>query len=218
MNTRQALDSGSTVIVAGVALVMAASYFQKRDARPKPVTWESAETVSAWKEDNKGAIAVGPANAPIVITEFVDFQCPFCAQLAPTIDSIRSAFPNEVSIVFHHFPLSIHKYAVPAAIAAECARSQGRFWPMYHALFARQEAFGPNAWGSFALDAGVPDTAAFARCVSMPEDSFPRIEADQTMGNHEGVSATPTTWVNGRVIRANMKLVAKLVTDSTKSE
>ena len=78
----------------------------------------------------------GPADAPVTVTLFDDFQCPYCARLLPTIEKVMQAYPTQVRVVFKHFPLSMHKFARQAAIASIAARNQGKFWPLHDQLFA----------------------------------------------------------------------------------
>ncbi len=84
----------------------------------------------------------GAANAKVTIVEFSDFQCPFCERAFPTINQIMSEYKGKVKLVYKHFPLtSIHPYAQPAALAAECAREQNKFWDFHDLLFQNQ-----NTW------------------------------------------------------------------------
>lgn len=78
----------------------------------------------------------GASNGRITIVEFSDFECPYCSRYKATTDQILEAYPDDVTVVFKHFPLSFHQYAKPAAIASECAAEQGKFWEMYDELFA----------------------------------------------------------------------------------
>ena len=82
----------------------------------------------------------GPANAPITIIEFSDYQCPFCARVNPTLDRIRQTYPDKVRIVFKDFPLPNHPEAPKASEAAYCAGEQGKYWEMHDRLFANQQA------------------------------------------------------------------------------
>jgi len=134
----------------------------------------------------------------MVIATFMDFTCPYCRSLVPVLDSVLSAFPADVAVDFHHFPLDSHEFAVPGAVAAECAHRQGRFGHMYHVLYDQMESIGMKQWREFAADAGIPDVAAFERCIQLPVDSFLRIGAGRALGESIGVVGTPTIWVNGR--------------------
>ncbi|MCX6745824.1 MAG: thioredoxin domain-containing protein [Candidatus Parcubacteria bacterium] len=78
----------------------------------------------------------GAKNGKITLVEFSDFQCPYCGKNKTTMDQILKAYPNDVTLVFKHFPLSFHPFAKPAVVASECANEQGKFWEMYDKLFA----------------------------------------------------------------------------------
>ncbi|OGY41863.1 MAG: hypothetical protein A2Y82_05405 [Candidatus Buchananbacteria bacterium RBG_13_36_9] len=78
----------------------------------------------------------GAKNGKITIVEFSDFECPYCGSYKTTLDEILKNYPNDVTLVFKHFPLSFHQYAKKAAIASECANESGKFWEMYDKLFA----------------------------------------------------------------------------------
>jgi protein-disulfide isomerase len=87
----------------------------------------------------------GPADAPITIVEFSDYQCPFCARSEPLVKEALAAYPTQARVVFKHFPLtSIHPNAMPAALAAAAAQQQGKFWEMHEKLFANQRALEPE--------------------------------------------------------------------------
>ena len=86
----------------------------------------------------------GPETAPITIVEFSDFQCPFCARVEPTLKQIQDTYKDNVRIVWKHLPLSIHKEAAGAALAAEAAAKQGKFWEFHDVLFANQKKLGPE--------------------------------------------------------------------------
>ena len=88
---------------------------------------------------------------------------------------------------------------MPSAVAAECAERQGRFEAMYQLLFAQQESLGSKDWGDFAEEAGVPDVGTFEECLTLPADSFPRIQAGRDLGLRRNIRGTPTVFVNGRL-------------------
>ena len=77
----------------------------------------------------------GAKDGKITIVEFSDFECPYCGRNKTTTDQILKDYPNDVTLIFKHFPLSFHQYAKPAAVASECANDQGKFWEMYNKLF-----------------------------------------------------------------------------------
>ena len=165
-----------------------------------PESWEEAVVdveIENWREESNLGIRIGPAEARMVVTEFMDFTCPFCAMVVPAVDSLLARHPTDVALVFQHFPLG-RPLSTPSAIASECAERQGKFKPMYRLLFSQQKSLGSKDWVTFAEEAGIQDLAAFDACVAMPADSFPRIGAGRDLGMRRNVNGTPTLYVNGR--------------------
>ncbi|HJZ55835.1 MAG TPA: thioredoxin domain-containing protein, partial [Gemmataceae bacterium] len=97
----------------------------------------------------------GPRTAKVTIALFSDFQCPFCSRVEPTLKQISQAYGKDVRIVWKHRPLSFHPSAMPAALAAEAAREQGKFWQMHDALFAGQAELGPAKYEALAKQLGL---------------------------------------------------------------
>lgn len=200
---RSRLDSIFTGILVSVALGMFGIFLYDRtgSARAVSAPRPAAEAfVEAWQEHNRFGIRLGGAeDAPMVIAEFMDFTCPFCAALAPVTDSLLQAFPQDVALYFHHFPLRGRDLSMPSAIAAECAYEQDRFQAMYRSLFSNAQSIGIWDWAEFARNAEIPDLVAFEHCISRPPEDFPRIAAGRRIGEESGVVGTPTVWVNGHV-------------------
>lgn len=110
----------------------------------------------------------GPADAPVQIVEFFDYECPFCKASEPAIKAVRRKYPKKVAIVHEDFPLTrIHPYAFEAAVAAECVRRQnpGLFIAYHDSLFANQARLGRFSYTRLAARIGVADTSEFHRCV-----------------------------------------------------
>lgn len=197
--SRTKLETVSTVLLAVAAVAVAAVYIYGQLAGGSGVPSMAAEDgeVEGWREDTALSIRVGPADASMIVTEFMDFTCPFCAMVVPAVDSLLARYPADVALIFQHFPLG-RPLSVPSAVATECAARQDKFKPMYQLLFAQQESLGSKDWVTFADEAGVPDLAAFQECVALPADSFPRIDAGRGLGLRRNVTGTPTLYVNGR--------------------
>lgn len=140
----------------------------------------------------------GPAEAPIEIVEFADFQCPYCRQVTPVIKQILAKYGDRVRFAWKDFPLPNHPDARPAAEAAQCARDQGQFWPYHDKLFAGQEALSVANLKQWAADLGM-DAAKFNACFD-GGTYRDLIEADLKEGTGYGVSSTPTVFVNGRAV------------------
>src|SRR5690606_14570992 len=102
----------------------------------------------------------GPADAPVTIVEFSDFECPFCGRANPTIEQVEKAYPDQVRVVFRDFPLPMHPHARKAAEAGHCANEQGKFWELHDKMFANQRALGVDDLKGYAKEAGM-DAAKF---------------------------------------------------------
>jgi len=154
--------------------------------------------------DTKDSPSLGPANAPVTLVEFSDFECPVCRSLH---DVLRGLLPNypQVRVVFKDFPLEqIHPWARTAAIAGRCAYQQNpaAFWKMYDFIYDGQDLISAeNAWGKmadFASQSGL-NADAFKACMASPE-AVAAVEANRNNGIRLEVSSTPTMFVNGRRI------------------
>jgi protein-disulfide isomerase len=138
----------------------------------------------------------GPADAPLELVMYGDFQCPFCNAAQPILRRVRDRLDGRLRFAFRHFPLTeIHPDAQRAAEASEAAAAQGAFWPMHDALYAARGVLGLNAVlaaaGSIGLDVARV-RAELARGVHTA-----RVEQDVQSGRAAGVSGTPTFFVNG---------------------
>jgi len=139
----------------------------------------------------------GPPSAPVTIVEFADFECPVCRHFeTKSLLPIRKVFQGQVAVVFRHWPLSYHRFALPSARAAECASAQGRFESFHDLLYAKQDSLGLKSFTSFALESGVPDTAAFIRCNST-STTVPAIDVDVAVAKKLKMFGTPSLIING---------------------
>ena len=137
----------------------------------------------------------GPADAPITIVEFADFECGFCSRAGSVLDQVVARFPGKIRIVYRDFPLSFHPNAKPAAIAARCAGAQGKFWEMHDALFAQQGGLGEALYLSEARRLGL-DLEPFESCLRTPATGA-AVDQDFREGQQVGVSGTPAFFING---------------------
>lgn len=139
----------------------------------------------------------GPADARIVIVEFADFECPFCAQVRGTLDVIAKKYPKDVVVYFKQFPLSHHVHSHAAARATLAAHRQGRFWPMHDMIFQNQGSLSPQRFVDFATELGI-DVERFKKDMEDPA-VFTQIERDRKEAAAANLSGTPTLYVNGRL-------------------
>ena len=149
------------------------------------------------------AHSIGPANAPVHLEEFGDFECPPCGMLHPVLEQMHEEFGNRLRITFREFPLPNHQHARAAAAAAEAAGIQGKFWPMHDLIYERQNAwktqFNARAiFESYAAEIGL-DVERYKRDV---EGNLvaQRIFQDGKRGQSLGVGGTPTVFMNGREV------------------
>lgn len=157
-----------------------------------------APTVLAQDPTERGQV-LGPANAAITVVEFSDFECPFCAQASATVKRLMNEHPNDIRLVYRHFPLqNTHPNARPAAEASECAAQQGKFWEMHDLLFANQKALAGSDLQRYAAQIGL-QTQKFSGCLSS-EAMAQQVQQDLDAGKQYGVDGTPTFFVNKKKI------------------
>jgi len=138
----------------------------------------------------------GPANAPVEIVEFSDFQCPYCLAANPTLNRVLETYGDRVRFVYRNYPLPNHPNARPAAEAAQCANSQGRFWPYHDRLFADPSKLSDADLKRTAAELGL-DTARFNACVDSHQFKGV-VDADVQAGQDAGITGTPAFFINGR--------------------
>lgn len=142
------------------------------------------------------AVAIGPKNAKVMVVEFLDFQCPFCKEAHPTVLSLLKEYSGQsVRFEFRHFPLvSIHPYAIPAALASLCANEQKKFFEFYDMAYTRQGEISLQGLSTFAKDLDL-NLAPFNAC--MAEKRYePFIKKDVDDALALSIEGTPTWFVN----------------------
>jgi protein-disulfide isomerase len=138
----------------------------------------------------------GPAEAPVTLVEYGDFECPHCGQAEPVVRDLLAGF-GDLRYVWRHLPLSdVHPHAQMAAEAAEAAAAQGAFWPMHDLLFAHQDALTPRDLVRYAEQLGL-DVERFREDLRRHEYA-PRVAEDVDSADLSGVTGTPTFFVNGQ--------------------
>lgn len=146
----------------------------------------------------------GPTNAKITVVVFSDFECPMCATFATsTYPEFAERHPGQTRLVFRHWPLSQHRFARPAAKAAECAADQGRFEAFHDRIFAEQAQLGLKTFHDFAREAGVLDLPTFDACYADPTP-VPSIDRDVKLVTAIGGTGTPTVVINGWLLRGGV--------------
>lgn len=145
--------------------------------------------------------AQGSSNAPILMIEFSDFQCPFCKRFVDeTYPQIKKNYidTGKVRFIFRHVPLDFHEFAAQAALAAECADDQEKFWEYHDVLFKNQNALDVDHLKKYAAELNL-DAKKFDDCVNSAKHAK-RVATDMTYAASVGISGTPTFIINGFVV------------------
>ena len=167
----------------------------------RPVALIISEEKSIGKENQEPTHVRGPAQAPVTLEEFGDFQCPPCGMISGPLLEIEKDYGLKLRVIFRNFPFPNHQHALEAAYAAEAAGLQGRYWEM-HDLLYKEQANWSNA----------PDVkqlfVSYAKILGLEMDRFEtdmagptakaRVTADQERGKSLGVNATPSIFINNQ--------------------
>lgn len=146
---------------------------------------------------------LGPADAPVTLEEYGDFQCPPCGKLSDPINEIQHDYNRQVRLIFRNFPLVNHQHALEAAYAAEAAGLQDHFWQMHDLLYKDQAVWSNSAdvRALFYAYAGYIGLNIERFKVDMDSDKVKeRVAADQNQGTSLGIKNTPTIFVNNKQV------------------
>jgi len=135
----------------------------------------------------------GPADAPVTIVEFADYECPYCAKDEPTVRTVLAAYPTQVKLVFKNLPLHMHPQAKHKALVAECMGAQDRFWQAHDGFFAN----APQK----KVTEGAEERTLNA-CVSRGGEG--QVESDLALAQRLGVTTTPSFVIDGIRIKGTL--------------
>ena len=138
----------------------------------------------------------GPADAPVTLVEYGDYECPHCGHAYPIIKALQRRFGKQLRFAFRNFPLrEIHPYAEAAAETAEFAATQGKFWEMHDLIFENQNSLSEQMLGELALRLTL-DTQVLTEALGSGAFAEP-VRRDFSGGVRSGVNGTPTFFING---------------------
>lgn len=148
--------------------------------------------------------SIGPENAPAVVMSYEDFECPACAAAAPLVKDLLEEFGDKMRYVYNDFPLPQHTFGTTAAVFAECAFEQGKFFELHDILYDRQEEWSvagdvaavEQQLRTYAQEVGL-DSATFESCVARQETAD-RVNEDIAEARGLRVNSTPSFFVNGK--------------------
>ena len=177
---------------------------------PNFYQWYTSQPIATVSPDEGNS--KGSPNAPVTIVEFSDFQCEHCAVAYRVLKQVLPRYGGQVRVVYRNFPLDmscnsslhapLHNEACEAAIAAECAGEQGRFWQYHDLLFENQVAISHENLLRFAQQLSL-DVKAFQTCLKS-DRARAKVERDVEEGVRLGIDSTPTMFLNGRTIKGSL--------------
>ena len=179
------------------AQAVAQAYYEKLKADAKVEILLPPYRAPRQQVEAKGP-SRGPANAPVTIVEFSDFECPYCSRAEETVSEVMRVYGDKVRLVFRDLPLPNHANAPKAAEAAHCAGDQDKYWEMHAKLFANQRALDVTSLKGYAKDLKL-DQAKFDKCLDSGAKAA-LVEEGRKAGSEAGVNGTPAFFVNGVLI------------------
>lgn len=200
------------IVVAGVIILMFGAFlFFREDANAPSQSQSGGDPLKVTADDH----IRGAEDASVTIIEYGDFQCPHCARAEPVLEDILNKNPDEVRLVYRHFPISsIHPHARDAARASEAAGRQDDFWAMHDLLFARQQEWSndPKARDTFAGYAGQLglDMEQYRSDFETAGDS---VDSDLNTAKELGVQSTPAFFLNGEKVENTDELTQRVETE-----
>ena len=204
-----------TFILIFLALIVPAGCKDVTKEEKKPVkSTQKKETQQKeqkiFKVEVGASVFKGPANAPVTIINFSDFQCPFSKRSVSMVNDLMKKYDGKIKYVFKHFPLGFHKMAKPAALAAIAAHKQGKFWEYYKILYDNIKSISNE------------NLIKWAEQLKLDMDKFENdrnsdqagkiLQNDMALGRKFGVRGTPTLFVNGyKIVGADGKKIEKII-------
>ena len=162
----------------------------------------------------------GPSDAWVTMVEFADFECPYCRVEEPVVAGLEAAYGADLRVVHKHLPLTgLHPHAQAAAVAAECAHSQGKFWELHDLLFTT--ALDDATLLADAQQVPGLDVAAWQACLATSAPAA-RVAADVALAASLALTATPTFVINGQEVvgavpESNLRLVIDHARDTARA-
>jgi protein-disulfide isomerase len=172
-----------------VAKIVAGSPLGK--PRPQPKLLEDPVQIPT-----AGSPVKGPETARVVLVEFSDFECPYCAKATGEIRQIMAAYPKDLRLVYKQFPLSMHPHAGLASLASLAAQEQGKFWELHDQMFNHYRELSREHILAWAQELGM-DMPKFTAAMDNPKYRT-EIEKDMEDGQFAGVNGTPALYINGK--------------------
>ncbi len=203
-NFKQTIDEelkkADKLLASGVKMEnLYAKLMEEAASAPPPPTEAPAPAEPPVQKIEVGKAPVkGPANAPVTIVAWSDFECPFCSRVLPTLKQLEDEYKGKIRVAFKHQPLPFHANAKLAAAASMAAHEQGKFWEYHDKLFANQKALGRAQLEGYAEELKL-DMGKFRAALDSGKYNE-HVEADSAEGARVGANGTPTFFINGRTL------------------
>ncbi len=198
LNMNSRLEAWSTALLAACAVVVTVLYGadRVRVARAEPGQSARLERIAPTTVGAIDSVALGRRqhSRSVLLTEFIDLECPFCAAFARRLDSARVLLGDSLEIRYANFPLSNHRFARSGAAAVECAFKLGDVDAFVRAVYAQQDSLGFWTWERYAAVARIPDSVGFASCRNSKELAA-RVELALQLAERLNLRGTPSLFV-----------------------
>jgi protein-disulfide isomerase len=200
------------LVIIGLVLIVALAggwWFYNKAAAPTVKNTNTVKTTANVKTPTPATTNIpgaqppnmlGSPNSAVVVEEFADFQCPTCGVMHPKVKEVVSTYGSRIKFIFRNFPLPMHDKSYDAAVAAEAAGLQGKYWDMQNLIFTNQQSWSANPdynkiWEGYADKIGL-DVEKFKNDIA-GLNAKARVDADLQRGRALNISSTPTIFVNG---------------------
>lgn len=160
---------------------------------------------------------IGKKDAPVTLFAFLDYQCPYCARIFPTLEQLLDKYPKDVKLVIKHFPLRMHKFAEQASMAALAAEKQDKYREMSKILFTNFSKLTDQTIKQYAQEAGLK-MADFDKASADP-DLKNQINKDISLGTQVKVRGVPALYINGRPVKdRTIEALSQMVEEELKKK
>lgn len=219
--------SGLPIAIIGIVLLVAIVggwWFYNNSQTATTNKTNATNTANAGKNWNEiftkappganPAWSKGAPNAPVVIEEFADFQCPTCASMHPKVQELLAAYGSRIKVIFRQFPLQGHQWSYDAACAAEAAGMQGKFWDMQNMIFTNQQNWASSTdarkiFTDYAKTLGLDVQKFSDDMIGMVAKN--RVDADLQRGRGVNVGSTPSFYINNQPLGNNLNALRQVV-------
>lgn len=195
---RSRLTKALDLVLVACAVLM--TWAVVRSLMPSPEVIDGATAFEGWKQDLMFDRRIGLADAPYRLVVWFDYQCPACRRFEGELDLARQELGDSLAVIYRHFPLTGHALAFEAAVAAECAREQGRFPEMHEALFGDPLNGESLPLSSLMAESDIPDSISFGACMSdLASAARAAVRTDLARVRTLSVRGTPALQIGDRI-------------------